>query len=195
MIVTPGAGWAPRPAPYGLTAQELFDRLFMKENRWDYPAVRFWSQVQLSDTGCWVWTGPKNRDGYASFGLGKKRYNAHRLTYEWAKGPIPDGFHVDHLCHGWQVCLLGVLCPHRCCVRPSHLEAVPPSVNAARGWVSQAHRRDRELRIYCGLGHELTPENVYISPNGTRYCRECKNRNWREMYDRKKETRGVRDSG
>lgn len=37
--------------------------------------------------GCWIWTGAKNGDGYASGLTGP----AYRTAYEWFVGPIPDG--------------------------------------------------------------------------------------------------------
>jgi hypothetical protein len=45
----------------------------------------------------------------------------YRRYYEQAKGPIPDGLVIDHLC---RVSL---------CVNPDHLEAVTEAVNVQRG--------------------------------------------------------------
>ena len=39
----------------------------------------------------------------------------------------------------------------------------------------------RRMRLNCGRGHELTPDNIYKSPSGNRQCRQCKlagNRAW-----------------
>ncbi len=46
---------------------------------------------------------------------------AHRWFYEQAKGPIPDGLSIDHLCR---------VPP---CVNPDHLEAVSHTENVRRG--------------------------------------------------------------
>jgi hypothetical protein len=46
---------------------------------------------------------------------------AHRLSYEWLVGPVPEGMELDHLCRV------------RHCVNPSHLEVVTHSVNVIRG--------------------------------------------------------------
>lgn len=59
---------------------------------------------------CVEWTGPRDRHGYGRkyIGAGKVRF-AHRLAYEAAYGPIPDGLVVRHRCD---------LPP---CVNPLHL--------------------------------------------------------------------------
>jgi len=46
---------------------------------------------------------------------------AHRLAYERARGPIPEGKQVDHLCR------------QRDCVNPEHLELVTQVENIRRG--------------------------------------------------------------
>jgi transcriptional regulator with XRE-family HTH domain len=56
-------------------------------------------------TGCWNWTGPCERHGYAIRG-GRK---AARLAWEAQHGPIPEGLLLRHLCH------------NRRCIRPAHL--------------------------------------------------------------------------
>lgn len=82
---------------------------------------RFWAKV-LKGTNCWLWTGALVGEArnYGHFWDGTKRVRAHRFAYEMENGPIPEGLEIDHLCHNaW-------------CVRPSHLEAVPPKVNQDR---------------------------------------------------------------
>lgn len=71
---------------------------------------RFWEKVNTSGpNGCWVWTASTFRHGYGKFWLdGKLRY-AHRVSWKWTNGPIPEGLWVLHKCDNPP------------CVRPDHL--------------------------------------------------------------------------
>ena len=69
---------------------------------------RFWQKVDKSGS-CWVWTGATFPDGYGCVRLNGTNAGAHRLSYEWAKGEIPEGLFIDHICHNTS------------CVNPDHL--------------------------------------------------------------------------
>lgn len=122
------------------------------------PIQRFWDKVKtdfLNPEGCWVWTGKTNEAGY---GVIRANPNgqyllAHRVSYEDAKGPIPEGLELDHLCE------------NKPCVRPDHLEAVPHEVNLARAYKTWCKKR---------LHRMDNPTNVYIDPQGKRRCRSCR---------------------
>src|SRR5438876_4990312 len=65
------------------------------------------------NTGCWLWTGYRQRDGYGTFRLDPTRkVKAHRFSYERDFGRVPDGLQLDHTCRT------------RCCVNPRHLRLV-----------------------------------------------------------------------
>lgn len=72
---------------------------------------KFWALVDQPPDGCWLWLGRLNaqRGGYGYFSYGGKSYRAHRVAYELANGPIPEGLLVCHRCDNPP------------CVRPDHL--------------------------------------------------------------------------
>lgn len=128
-------------------------------------AERFWAKVDLLDgpEGCWRWTASRYRNGYGQFDGGV----AHRFSYELHHGPIPDGLVIDHLCG------------QRYCVNPKHLELVTHAVNTQRGYsrnISGTHRRDlMAKRTHCKHGHQMTEPNTYVTKQGWRQCRTCRN--------------------
>lgn len=74
---------------------------------------RFWRHVSAADrrrpVGCWAWTGARNIDGYGYLRGRERTEKAHRVSWELANGPIPEGGHILHSCdHPW-------------CVNPAHL--------------------------------------------------------------------------
>lgn len=59
--------------------------------------LAFWS-IEDPTTGCRLWTGAKDADGYGHTSVKAKRYLAHRAAYEAVHGPIPEGMCVLHRC-------------------------------------------------------------------------------------------------
>ena len=119
----------------------------MNSLKWE---VDFLSKTHQTET-CWLWQAGLS-EGYGKFWDGTKQQLAHRVSYEYLVGQIPDGFELDHLCRVTR------------CVNPDHLEPVPGTVN---------RNRTKEISTQCRNGHYYTVENTYYPPNGYRQCREC----------------------
>lgn len=139
--------------------------------------VRFFKFVDKWYDGCWRWMGGFHHSGYGLFTpYQSKTVWAHRFSYELAKGPIPDGLVIDHLCR----------VPS--CVNPDHLEAVTPRENALRGNTIPAANA---AKTHCKNGHEYTPENTYLTSKNQRQCRICNKVKNREAAERWRRRQGI----
>lgn len=52
---------------------------------------RFWSKVDQTAEGCWLWQGTMLQQGYGCFKIAGKMYKAHRVAYLYAVDSIPEG--------------------------------------------------------------------------------------------------------
>lgn len=125
---------------------------------------RFWSKVRQDPSGCWIWRGSRNSNGYGRFRVAGRKEYAHRVSYAALVGDLPPwtptGLQCDHLCR------------NRACVRPEHLELVAPRENLLRGDTLAA---SHAARTHCPLGHALEGENLVPSAlrRGKRECLTC----------------------
>lgn len=72
------------------------------------PIERFWSFVKKTKT-CWLYIGDRSGDGYGRFGIGRKQFRAHRVSWILSTGKDPG----DDVLHN---------CDCKPCIRPSHLK-------------------------------------------------------------------------
>jgi len=133
---------------------------------------RFFDRISPEpNSGCWLWTGATNLNGYGCFSPSQKRNSsvyAHRFSYEMHVGPIAEGMVIDHLCRV------------RCCVNPAHMEIVTRGENVRRG-IAPAHVARRAGT--CERGHPLAKDNV-IGRQKPR-CKTC-HHEWCEQRDVRK---------
>ncbi len=127
---------------------------------------RFWDKVQPCPmSGCWIWTGYRDRADYGRFQSAKSFGLAHRHAYKALVGPVPEGLELDHRCRV------------RSCCNPAHLEPVTHAENMRRSPVVGWCKRDK---THCPHGHEYAGKNLLFDANanngkGARYCRACVN--------------------
>lgn len=129
---------------------------------------RFFQKVNKTNS-CWLWTGALNSRGYGSMGVAGKAISAHRLSYTWFKGEIPEGMIV---CHS---------CDVPSCVNPDHLwvgsyaDNMNDMVNKNRQGLT-SRKQD-----HCRKGHSFQEFEPYVrikkkgrqAGKEYRTCSEC----------------------
>ncbi len=138
---------------------------------------RFLEKISFVENGCWEWTSTKSGNGYGQFWFNKKMHNSHKISYEFFLGDIPTGLEIDHLCR------------NRICCNPSHLEAVTHKENTLRGIGITAINFKK---THCKNGHEFTPENIYVSKEGFRYCVICRSIWGKRGNEIRKQTKAIK---
>ena len=120
---------------------------------------RFWAKVNRVDASCWDWLASRTPKGYGHLSVNGRLVSAHRAVWILCRGPIPEGFEIDHICR------------NRGCVRPEHLQVVPPGFNVRQG--VEEHVRRKRAQTHCIHGHPLDSENTYVTKDKRRKCRTC----------------------
>lgn len=127
--------------------------------------ARFRASFTVDATGCWLWTRALNSDGYGTFWSGARRAPredgrrgtpvtvlAHRWSYQFFNGPIPDGHNVLHKCDT----------PG--CVNPDHLFSGTQKDNvadcAAKGRRNQVRYRKLSAAIHDEIRERYRTEDV-----------------------------------
>lgn len=132
------------------------------------------NSIPVPFSGCFLWTGSTSY-GYGLIRWNGKQVRAHRLAYQYFKGPIPEGKEINHLCEV------------RCCVNPAHLEAVTHRENILYSF--DHSRNQSHPKTKCKRGHPLEGENLYFGiRHGKRFrgCKECRRLHSQWNRERKK---------
>jgi hypothetical protein len=110
----------------------------------------FWEKVEKS-SGCWIWLGLQNGNGYGRLNWHGALYGAHRVAWEVTYGPIPlgTGYHGTCVLHK---------CDNRLCVRPDHLFLGTQGTNVAD--------RNRKGNTAHGLGSGASKHPMSMSRPG-----------------------------
>ena len=126
------------------------------------PAERLARGLVVRESGCIEWTGYTIRCGYGRTPANGKQTLTHRLAWELANGPIPDGLFVLHSCDNPPCCNI------------EHLWlGTKGDNNADRDAKGRGGSSANGAKNYCKHGHPYDEVNTYIRPRGGRVCRTC----------------------
>ena len=144
------------------------------------PSERLHARLVEQPNGCLEWTGAKGHKGYGQIWSGKQ-IRTHRLAWELANGPIPDGIHV--LNH----------CDNPPCCNPEHLFLGTNADNVAdKITKGRQGAHPCSLKTHCPQGHEYDDANTYVRPkDGSRQCRVCE-RDQLKVYRATPDAKAVR---
>lgn len=122
------------------------------------------------DSGCWNWLGAIGAYGRAgAVRRDGRTVRPYTFMYERAKGPVPKGLVLDHLCRN----------PN--CVNPDHLEAVTVAVNTRRGRATKLTAEEVLLirRLGRVVTHKMLSERFGVSQ--PQISRLINGRSWKEV--------------
>ena len=115
---------------------------------------RFIGKTETTNSGCLIWTGPLDKDGYGTFYLRRKGRRAHRVAWFNMNGPIEEGMVINHVCR------------NRACVNHQHLKIMTAAENNFKDSTSIPYINSQ--KTHCKNGHPF--DRKY---GKQRYCSVC----------------------
>lgn len=136
------------------------------------------SQVRGPYSGCWEWTGSRERRGHGKTQIAGKDVRVHRAVYEALVGPIPEGMLVCHHCDNPP------------CFNPAHLFLGTPLDNSQdrvkkgrttrrldseqvayvrENYVPGVSRWSRGNKMELAEKFGVSPSTIYAAVNGVYY--------------------------
>lgn len=133
---------------------------------------RFLSKIYYHPSGCWEWTGWKNKDGYGMFDVtSNTKRLAHRYSYSIFLQDLQSAITLDHSCKNIR------------CVNPLHLEPMSAKENGLKGNTLQGINK---RKTHCIRGHAFSSTNTLTHYKNKRVCRECRHIYW-QKYQKSKQ--------
>ena len=143
---------------------------------------RFLRKIAIApESGCWLWTGSKDKGGYGRFRLGGRPQLAHRVAFSWWGPGIADSLECCHACDT------------PACVNPAHLWA-GTHLDNERDKVAKG-RHYNSNKEACPAGHAYTEENTQVDQHKdgglNRHCRTCLREAYRRYNAKRPERRSA----
>ena len=123
------------------------------------------------NTGCYLWDGHVDKDGYGRLKREGRDLRAHRYMYQLVHRHLPDDLLV---CHS---------CDVPACINPAHLFLGTGKDNLQDMSRKGKYRNNRMLREFCANGHKRTDDNIYLF-RGKQMCRDCRRQSDLDRYAR-----------
>jgi hypothetical protein len=136
----------------------------------------------VSENGCHIWCGYKDKKGYGRVQFKGRVQFAHRARYIREVGPIPEGMDLDHFA-----------CETPACCNPAHVRPVTRRENVLRGRGITAMQA---ARTHCPQGHPYSGDNLRVLPTqgNARYCRACARQHANNSYAKKRLSRILQEN-
>lgn len=106
--------------------------------------------IPVTESGCLLWVGATNPDGYGNITVGGVAKKAHRVAWELAFGAIPEGKCVMHKCDV------------PACIRADHLKL-------------GTHSENMRDMIEKGRGNKATGDRHWVRKIGGRFGKDNSN--------------------